>query len=84
MFDIFLYTGLRRGDAAILGNQHVRNGVITIDTEKTGTRVMIPMLPELARTLKAGPVGDRVYIVSADEKPMSKEVIGNLFRNACR
>lgn len=84
MFDIFLYTGLRRGDAAILGKQHVRNGVITIDTEKTGTRVTIPMLPELARTLKAGPVGDLAYIVSADGKPMSKEVIGNLFRNACR
>ena len=29
MFDIFLYTGLRRGDAARLGRQHVRNGVIT-------------------------------------------------------
>ena len=50
MFDIFLYTGLRRGDAARLGKQHVRKDVIEIDTEKTGTRVVIPMLPELARS----------------------------------
>jgi integrase len=84
MFDIFLYTGLRRGDAALLGKQHVRKGIIEINTEKTGTRVTIPMLPELSRTLKAGPVGDLAYIVTADGKPMSKEVIGNLFRLACR
>jgi integrase len=84
MFDIFLYTGLRRGDASVLGKQHVRAGVITIDTEKTGTRVVIPMLPELLRTLKAGPTGELTYIVSADGKPMAKEVIGNLFRAACR
>ncbi len=84
MFDIFLYTGLRRGDAALLGKQHVRKSIIEIDTEKTGTRVTIPMLPELARTLKAGPTGDLAYIVTTDGKPMSKEVIGNLFRVACR
>jgi integrase len=84
MFDIFRYTGLRRGDAAKLGKQHVRKSVITIDTEKTGTRVVIPMLPELAQTLKAGPIGDLAYIVSADGKPMTKEVVGNLFREACR
>lgn len=52
MFDIFLYTGLRRGDAALLGKQHVRRGIIEIDTEKTGTRVTIPVLPELARTTR--------------------------------
>jgi integrase len=58
--------------------------VITIDTEKTGTRVVIPMLPELARTLKGGPIGDLAYIVTANGKPMTKEVVGNLFRAACR
>jgi len=34
-FDILLYTGLRRGDAVILGRQHVRNGVAMLRTEKT-------------------------------------------------
>jgi hypothetical protein len=42
------------------------------------------MLPELLRTLKAGPTGELTYVVSADGKPMAKEVIGNLFRAACR
>lgn len=84
MFDLFLYTGLRRGDVSVLGKQHVRKGVITIDTEKTGTRVTIPLLPVLAQTLKAGPIGDLAYVVTANGQPMSKEVIGNLFRVACR
>lgn len=84
MFDIFVYTGLRRGDAAKLGRQHVRNSIITIDTEKTGTRVTIPLLPELEQTLKAGPTGDLAFIVTGDGRPMSKEVVGNLFREACR
>ena len=55
MWGVFCFTGLRRGDAARLGKQHIRNGVITIDTEKTGTRVTIPVLPELAEILAAGP-----------------------------
>ncbi|MFZ5737681.1 MAG: tyrosine-type recombinase/integrase [Pseudomonadota bacterium] len=84
MFDIFLYTGLRRGDAARLGRPHVRAGVITIDTEKTDTRVSIPMLPELAATLAAGPVGELTFIAGRDGRPLRKEVIGTLFRLACR
>lgn len=84
MFDIFLYTGLRRGDAARLGKQHVKNGIITIDTAKTGTRVAIPMLPELAATLEAGPTGDLHFIAGADRGPLKKESLGNLFSEACR
>ncbi len=36
--DVLLYTGLRRGDAVRLGRQHIRDGVGTIKTEKTGTK----------------------------------------------
>ena len=57
MFGVYCFAGLRRGDAARLGRQHIRNGVIEIDTEKTGTRVTIPVLPELAEIIAAGPIG---------------------------
>ena len=43
--DVLLYTGLRRGDAVRLGRQHVRDGIATLKTEKTGTEVTIPILP---------------------------------------
>ena len=58
MLDVFAYTGLRRGDAARVGRQHVRGGTISIQTEKTGMWVHLPILPILQRTLDAGPLGD--------------------------
>jgi integrase len=84
MLDVFLYTGLRRGDAAVVGKQHVRNGVIEIDTEKTGMRVTIPILPVLQATLDAGPVGELAFIATRTGQPMTKESLGNLFADACR
>jgi integrase len=69
IFGILAYTGLRIGDVAILGRQHlkqrtividgepVRRTVISIDSEKTGVRVKLPLLPLLKNTLEAGPPG---------------------------
>lgn len=84
MLDVFLYTGLRRGDAAVLGKQHIRNGAIAIDTEKTGMRVTIPIQAELQATLDAGPTGDLAFIATTSGDPMTKESLGNAFRDACR
>lgn len=84
MFDIYCYTGLRRGDAAALGKQHIKNGVISIDTEKTGTRLTIPVLEVLQKTLDAGPTGDLAFIATAKGHRMTKESVGNAFRDACR
>lgn len=84
MFDIFLYTGLRRGDAARLGRQHVRDGIITLDTEKTGVRVTLPILRQLQTTLDAGPTGDLAFIAASNGHPLTKESLGNLFAEACR
>jgi hypothetical protein len=76
MLDLFQFTGLRRGDVALLGRQHVSSGVITITTEKTATRVVIPMLPELARTLAASPCGDLTFVVGMDEQQRQGAEIG--------
>jgi integrase len=82
--DVLLYTGLRRGDAVQLGRQHVRDGVASITTEKTGTPVTLPILPVLAETLAAGPCGDLTFIVGSHGRPLTKETFGNEFRYACR
>ena len=57
-FDLLLYTGLRRSDAVRVGLQHVRDGVITIRTEKhqkgsRGEQVTIPILEPLAALIAA-------------------------------
>lgn len=80
--DVLLYTGLRRGDAVLLGRQHVRDGVASLQTEKSqGTvTVNLPILAVLARTLAAGPCGDLAFICGAH----GKESFGNEFSAACR
>lgn len=83
-FDILLYSGLRRGDAVMFGRQHVKDGVGRMTTEKTDERVFIPIEPELAATLEAGPCGDLTFISGANRKPMVKESFGTWFRVVCR
>jgi integrase len=82
--DVLLYTGLRRGDAVKLGRQHARNGVATIQTEKTAVTVSVPILPALVATLAAGPCGELAFICGEGGKPLTKESFGNAFREACR
>jgi integrase len=82
-FTILLFTGLRRGDAAILGRQHVSDGVILMRAEKTGTQLTIPILPELARVIDATKTGDLTFIATATGAPMRKESFGNWFHEAC-
>ena len=43
-----LFTGLRRGDGAVFGRQHVRGGRFKIRTAKNGVDVDAPVLTKLA------------------------------------
>ncbi len=81
--DVLLYTGLRRGDAARLGEQHIVNGGIVIETEKTAVVVAIPMLDALRTSIEAAPKGKRTFISRADGEPYTKESFGNRFRDWC-
>jgi integrase len=83
--DVLLYTGLRRGDAVVVGRQHVRDGICSFRTEKSGetSTVTIPMLPVLKATLDAGPTGELAFICGERGKPLIKESFGNAFKNAC-
>lgn len=83
-YDLMLWTGLRRGDAARVGPQHVIDGSIVLDTAKTGQRVSIRILPPLARSIAATPHGATSFITREDGKPMVKEGFGNWFGETCR
>lgn len=81
---ILLYTGLRRGDASMLGRQHVRDGLIAFRTAKTGQQIVIPLLPELAATIAATKTGDLTFIATRRGAPMTKQSFGMWFRGACK
>jgi len=83
MLDVYLYTGLRRGDAARVGKQHVRNGVISLQTEKTKEWVHVPLLDVLKRMLDGSPTGDLAFICSSQGRPYVKEALGTVFKKAC-
>jgi integrase len=96
IFDILAYTGLPIGDVATLGRQHlklrtiiidgqlVRRTVISIDSEKTGMRVELPLLPQLKETLDAGPTGDLAFIVTRRGTPWTKSALGAEFVAAAK
>jgi integrase len=81
-FSILLYTGLRRGDAVGLGHSQIRDGVLALQTGKTGAWVTLPILPDLQAIIDASPTGETTLIATMSGKPMTKESFGNLFREA--
>ncbi|CAK01379.1 tyrosine-type recombinase/integrase [Bartonella tribocorum] len=83
--DVLLYTGLRRGDAVRIGWKNVKDNIIHLKTEKSKyqTDVFLPILPELAETLKIGPIGNETFICSKTNQKFIKESFGNAFRDAC-
>jgi integrase len=80
---VLLCTGLRRGDAVRLGPAHVKDGVLTITTGKTGEVVTLPLLPELQSVLAASELGRETFISNVKGAALTKEFFGNLFREAC-
>ncbi|WP_244433289.1 tyrosine-type recombinase/integrase [Bradyrhizobium japonicum] len=85
MFDVFLYTGLRRGDAAVRRqatrpqrrdhDRHRENRDARNDTDPA----------RVAGDARCGPTGDLAFIGNATNgNPLTKESLGNLFAEACR
>jgi integrase len=83
--DLALFTGLRRSDLFRVGRQHVRDGVISIQTQKTGAIAHIPVFANLRASLEAAPVGDLVFLVTERGTPFASAASwGNWFGKVCR
>jgi integrase len=70
-FDLLLYTGQRVGDVAAMRRSDLRNSAIHVRPEKTGDELLIPLHPNLIRSMKACPAkglhysGRRMAVQSA-------------------
>jgi integrase len=82
-FELLYHTGLRRGDVVRLGRQHIADGIATLVSEKTRVKQFIPIAPELAEAIEAGPTGDLALLATVGGAPMTKETFGNYFRGWC-
>jgi integrase len=86
VYSILLYTGLRIGDAARLGRQHIqKDGTIQLRNEKTGAVVYLPILTPLRQALAAGPKGrpeQLAFITLRRATNVGKEHLGAWFSEA--
>jgi integrase len=81
---LLLYTAQRRGDVVRMGRQHIRDGVLSMRQEKTGSLVEIPVHPALAAIIADTPIaGQMTYLVSVTGAAFSSAGFGNVFRDWC-
>lgn len=62
--DLLLFTGLRRSDVITVGRQHVKDGVLSLRTQKNKASAHIPIFTELQASIDATPTGDLVFLTN--------------------
>ena len=83
-FELLVGTGQRRSDVVRMGRQHVRDGVLTVRQQKTGTLVEIPVLPETRDAIEAMPKNDHLaFLTTQFGEPFTPAGFGNWFRDRC-
>jgi integrase len=78
---LLLYTAQRRGDVLVMGPQHVRNGVVHVRQNKTGTTLEIELHTDLKAILDATPTEHLTFLTTAYGKPFSPGGFSNWFRD---
>lgn len=80
---LLLYTGQRRSDVVRMGRQHIRNGVLQVRQDKTGTELSIPVHTDLQAIVDASAAGQMTFLVTEFGKPFTAAGFGNWFREQC-
>ena len=79
--DLMLFCGLRRSDLFKAGKQHVKDDVLTMRTQKTGTTVYLTICQELRESIAATATGDLAFLTSATGRPFaSAQSFANWFK----
>jgi integrase len=79
-----LYTGQRGSDVVRMGPQHIKEGVLHLRQQKTGTPLLIPVHPELKALLDAVPPGQLVFLTGRGVRPFKPEAFSIWFKERCR
>jgi integrase len=84
LFEILISTGLRVGDSARVGPDHVRAGVLRVTTQKGKLPVSIAIDEDLAAVIAASPIGRETFLARHDGKPFAVNVATDFFGEACK
>ena len=66
-----------------MGKQHIRNGTLSVQQQKTGTKLAIPIHPTLQAILDATPSEHLTLLVAQYGKPFTADGFGHRFK-LCR
>jgi integrase len=80
---LLLYTAQRRGDVVGMGRQHIRNGVLHVQQQKTGIKLEIPLHPALAAIIEATPSEHLTFLTTEYGRAFTSNGFGNWFRERC-
>jgi integrase len=82
-FELLLCTVQRRSDVIKMGPQHIRDGLLHLRQQKTGTALSIPVLPELREAMDALPPKHLTFLATEWGKAFTPAGFGNWFRDRC-
>jgi integrase len=80
---LLLYTAQRRGDVIRMGRQHIRNDVLDVRQQKTGTTLAIPVHSDLRAIIDATPGEHLTFLVARGGRPLSGNILSRKFRKWC-
>lgn len=81
---LLLYTGQRRSDVVRMGRQHVRDGMIRVVQQKTGTELWIALDARLRAEIDAAPKDNLTFLTTQYGAPFTAAGFGNWFGEAAR
>ena len=81
---LLLYTGQRCSDVVRMGRQHIRNDLISVRQQKTGTPLLIPVHPALRTAIEAMPSGHLTFLATAFGKARTAGGFSAWFRGCCK
>jgi site-specific recombinase XerD len=83
-YALLLETGQRGGDVVKMSRTDISRGRISVVQEKTGTALLIPIIPALHAALKAGPNNGLRLIGDEHGRPMKRQAITDLIKRAAK
>jgi integrase len=81
---LLLYTAQRRSDIVRLGRQHIRDGAIHLQQQKTGVVLAIPVHPDLAMVIEETKSEHLTFLTTHGGKTFSAGSFANWFREMCK
>jgi integrase len=80
---LLLCTAQRRGDVVRMGRQHIRNGAVEVTQQKTGTKLAVPIHPDLQGAIAGMASNHLTFLTTSFGKPFTAAGFTNWFREAC-